>query len=189
MAPEVVRREPYDEKADVWSLGVLLFEMLHGHAPFRGWRDQDTLSKILESKIVFDEDVKQDAAALINLILDQDPQTRPTVVELLNQPWTRRMQSELGHALPTKLYLPLYNRILRRPLPKFPTSKQQAEGQEGVKRSPEQQARPHVASDCEELKEPSLGSDTGKSRRRNRRTGERSAGRDPARTALRVSWG
>ncbi len=35
MAPEIVQRQKYDAKADVWSLGVLLYEMLHGHEPFR----------------------------------------------------------------------------------------------------------------------------------------------------------
>jgi serine/threonine protein kinase len=35
MAPEIVSREPYDPfKSDVWSLGVLLYLMLHGIYPF-----------------------------------------------------------------------------------------------------------------------------------------------------------
>ncbi len=35
MAPEVVKRQPYDCRVDIWSLGVLLYEMLHGESPFR----------------------------------------------------------------------------------------------------------------------------------------------------------
>jgi serine/threonine protein kinase len=34
MAPEIIRRENYGNKVDVWSLGILLYEMLHGHSPF-----------------------------------------------------------------------------------------------------------------------------------------------------------
>ncbi len=35
MAPEVLQRGNYDEKVDVWALGILLYEMLHGRAPFQ----------------------------------------------------------------------------------------------------------------------------------------------------------
>ena len=35
MAPEIVREEKYNKEIDVWALGVLLYEMLHGYSPFR----------------------------------------------------------------------------------------------------------------------------------------------------------
>ncbi len=36
MAPEIFENEEYDQKVDIWSLGVLLYEMLHGVSPFKG---------------------------------------------------------------------------------------------------------------------------------------------------------
>ena len=36
MAPEMLEKGKYDHRVDIWSLGILLFELLHGVAPFKG---------------------------------------------------------------------------------------------------------------------------------------------------------
>jgi serine/threonine protein kinase len=36
MAPELLKGKPYDSKVDVWSLGIMFYEMLTGFAPFKG---------------------------------------------------------------------------------------------------------------------------------------------------------
>ena len=36
MAPEMIQKKPYDHRIDIWALGILLFELIQGFAPFRG---------------------------------------------------------------------------------------------------------------------------------------------------------
>jgi serine/threonine protein kinase len=36
MAPEIIKEEPYDEKVDIWSVGVITYILLSGRPPFAG---------------------------------------------------------------------------------------------------------------------------------------------------------
>jgi serine/threonine protein kinase len=47
MAPEVLNGKRYNHKADVWSLGIVFFEMLVGFTPFTG-KDKPDLKRNLE---------------------------------------------------------------------------------------------------------------------------------------------
>ncbi|XP_057495455.1 serine/threonine-protein kinase ATG1t [Actinidia eriantha] len=46
MAPEILQFRPYDEKVDMWSVGVMLFELLHGYPPYRGRSNVQLIRKI-----------------------------------------------------------------------------------------------------------------------------------------------
>lgn len=93
MAPEVVRKERCDEKADVWSLGILLYEMLHGYTPYHGRNDKATVQMILNRRPRF-FDVKDDVKDLVGTMLNAEAGQRPEVWEVFLHPWVKRMQQE-----------------------------------------------------------------------------------------------
>ena len=54
MAPEVIEGHSYGVKADMWSIGVLLYIMMSGYLPFNGKSTELVFEKIKAGKFTFD---------------------------------------------------------------------------------------------------------------------------------------
>lgn len=52
IAPEVLSGN-YDEKCDVWSIGVILFILLSGSPPFGGQNDEEIMKKVEKGKFSY----------------------------------------------------------------------------------------------------------------------------------------
>ena len=64
MAPEILSYQKYDAKADLWSVGAVLYEMAVGKPPFRAQNHVELLKKIEQSKgIKFPDEDSQKAAS------------------------------------------------------------------------------------------------------------------------------
>ncbi|EGR34079.1 protein kinase domain protein [Ichthyophthirius multifiliis] len=54
MDPLILSRKPYGTKCDMWSLGIILYELLYGEVPWPGCRnEQQLLINIFTKPIVF----------------------------------------------------------------------------------------------------------------------------------------
>ncbi|KAH6672867.1 hypothetical protein B0J14DRAFT_482596 [Halenospora varia] len=80
MAPEILRYEKYDAKADLWSVGTVLYEMVSGKPPFRATNHVELLRKIeqAEDVIKFPRDVvvSPDMKELVRALLKRTPVQR-----------------------------------------------------------------------------------------------------------------
>ncbi|KAJ1716932.1 serine/threonine protein kinase (Pdd7p) [Aspergillus flavus] len=80
MAPEILRYEKYDAKADLWSVGTVLYEMVVGKPPFRATNHVELLRKIEkgEDRIKFPEEnpASEQIKSLIRMLLKRNPVER-----------------------------------------------------------------------------------------------------------------
>jgi calcium-dependent protein kinase len=54
MAPEIVKKQSYDHKVDVWSAGVVIYAMLSGRLPFFGNRKEQVYASICNDEVPLD---------------------------------------------------------------------------------------------------------------------------------------
>ncbi|CAD8065696.1 unnamed protein product [Paramecium sonneborni] len=90
MAPEIVSDLPYDYKIDIWSVGVLLYELLHGYAPFKGKEYKEIAQNIKNGLIRYSSSINQDAQELIKNILQKDPSLRLSFNDIYQSAFVQR---------------------------------------------------------------------------------------------------
>jgi serine/threonine protein kinase len=114
MAPEQAAARPVDRRADIWSFGVVLWEMLTGHQLFSGETISHTLADVLRAPIDFSKlpaSTPAPIAELVKRCLDRDSkkrlrdigEARIVLQEYLADPRSRAEDSREIKPLPTKL--------------------------------------------------------------------------------------
>ena len=110
MAPEMINDELYDMGIDIWSLGVLLYGMIHGYSPFRAHHFQkdaksamkEIFMNIKNNNYVIERNISEECIDLIDKLLTIDQKKRIKINEILLHPWVVSKE---------KKYFPFFQRI------------------------------------------------------------------------------
>ena len=97
IAPEVLN-QTYDERCDVWSIGVLMYILLSGYPPFDGDDDSAIIEKVRIGKYNFDDRVwntiSSEAKILIRRMLTVDYKQRPYAKDTTQDDWFSKAPSK-----------------------------------------------------------------------------------------------
>ncbi|XP_072533374.1 protein kinase C eta type [Salminus brasiliensis] len=76
IAPEILQEMLYGPSVDWWALGVLLYEMLSGHAPFEAENEDDLFECILNEEIIYASWLSANAVDILKAFLMKNPSRR-----------------------------------------------------------------------------------------------------------------
>jgi serine/threonine-protein kinase ULK/ATG1 len=142
MAPEILRYEKYDQKADLWSAGAVLFEMMYGKAPFRASNHVDLLRKIeqADNRIDFSSKVPLSSQMkdLIRKLLNKNPLERITYEGLAEH---IVITGDIPGLVPEDRDMPQASASVRRSLES--SSRQSSE--HGIRQKPSQEDTHHTS--------------------------------------------
>jgi len=88
MAPEIIERHEYSVKSDLWSVGMILYEMIYGKSPYwDAYNIVDLLKKIQTRPVTFTNRASKDCNELLQGLLQVDPQKRFTWGQFFSHSW------------------------------------------------------------------------------------------------------
>ena len=98
MAPEIIMNYPYNEKSDLWSVGVMMYQLYYKQVPYEGNTEQEILSKI-NGNVPFNMPEDEKFADLINRLLVVNVQNRISWDQYFVHPFFtgKELDCELGY--------------------------------------------------------------------------------------------
>ncbi|KAF4670114.1 hypothetical protein FOL46_001013 [Perkinsus olseni] len=93
MAPEVVQEQPYNHTADLWSLGVILYELFVGTPPFYTNSLYSLIHLIIKDPVKYPSNMSPDFKSFLQGLLVKNPSKRLSWPALLDHPFVRPASS------------------------------------------------------------------------------------------------
>lgn len=87
IAPEILMESGHGFEVDVWSLGCIVYTMIVGKPPFETEELRNTYRRIKKNDYTIPSDVNPHLANFIHKLLQADPLKRPTMKQILNDPY------------------------------------------------------------------------------------------------------
>lgn len=98
MSPELVKEQPYDATSDLWSLGVILFELYVGQPPFYTNSIYSLINHIVKDPVKYPQDISRDFKSFLQGLLQKNPARRLTWPHLLDHPFVKETEADRDHS-------------------------------------------------------------------------------------------
>lgn len=99
MAPEIMGKSFYNKQTDLWSVGMILYEMLYGFHPFQDCKNLPELMKKIETNQISippvnttNTEVSESCLELLRILLKKEVKYRITWDNFFNHPWLSQYQ-------------------------------------------------------------------------------------------------
>tara|TARA_B110000238_G_C16123803_1_gene438307 strand:+ start:810 stop:2081 length:1272 start_codon:yes stop_codon:yes gene_type:complete len=93
MAPEILKHKQYTVKSDIWSFGIIIYEMIYGFIPFKSDNIYNLIKKIDNCNILFKKtNITPECIDLIISMLQKNPDKRIDWKELFEHKWFNNNQ-------------------------------------------------------------------------------------------------
>uniref|UniRef100_A0A8C5KPE3 non-specific serine/threonine protein kinase n=1 Tax=Jaculus jaculus TaxID=51337 RepID=A0A8C5KPE3_JACJA len=89
LPPEMIEGKTYDEKVDLWCIGVLCYELLVGNPPFESSSHNETYRRIVKVDVRYPLSLPVGAQDLISKLLRYHPSERLTLAQIQKHPWVK----------------------------------------------------------------------------------------------------
>ncbi|CAE7175365.1 ark1, partial [Symbiodinium pilosum] len=87
LAPEMIQGSGHNHTLDIWSVGILLYEMMVGRPPFQSTNHTMLIDRILKIAIFFPPGLPPLVVDLVRRLLKRDPAQRLPLDQVLRHPW------------------------------------------------------------------------------------------------------
>ena len=86
MSPEILHNNSYGNQTDLWSIGMILYEMVHGQHPYGGCKDMNELKCEIRNPLIM-KDGPKECMVLLKKLLEYNASKRITFQEFFNNSW------------------------------------------------------------------------------------------------------
>lgn len=97
MSPELAQHKTYNFRSDIWSMGMVLYEMLFGFNPFQHCHTIEEMIVCMKTQEIeipeklLNKNIDNKVISLLYRILEKQQQKRITLTSILNHPWMMKL--------------------------------------------------------------------------------------------------